>query len=481
MRSRAKATAAVLALGLALVASGCSLEPKYVRPDIPVPASWPVGDAYLRQSEVALPSLSHRAIFRDERLQAVIAQALANNRDLRIAAANIEIARGQFRIQRAARFPTVSGALAGSYAANSRSAGDGVGSGGTTSGSSRFSTNIGISAFEIDLFGRVASLTRAEQARFFATEAAARATRLILVSDIADAWLTYGADRSLLAIAEDTVANAQRSVELTRLRLDGGIAPRTDLRQAEQILATAQGDLAEQQTALAQDINALQLLVGAPIDRALLPDSIDSAAASLGDVPAGTDSTVLLRRPDVIEAEYQLRAANAEIGAARAALFPRITIGGLIGLSAPGLANLFSGNALSYSTNSNVGVPIFRAGAGRAGVAVSQAQRDAAVASYERQLQTAFREVVDALALRGTIDEQARASASFVAAAADSLELTELRYRGGIDPFLAQLDAQRSLYSARRQQASLALVAASNRVALYRTIGADSFEEPSAP
>jgi multidrug efflux system outer membrane protein len=254
---------AVLLIGAAL--AGCSMAPHYVRPEAPVPPSWPVGDAYLRQSEAALPAITYRDIFRDARLQSLIEQALANNRDLRIAAANIAAARAQYRVQRANQLPEVgasAGVTTGDSGSNSSS-----GSGRRTS----FSADVGVNAFELDLFGRVASLTRAEQNRYFATEAAARATRLTMIGDIADAWLNYAADASLLEIARQTADSASRSVTLTNARLQGGIAPRTDLRQAEQVLETARADVAEQTTALAQDVNALQLLVGAPIDATLLP------------------------------------------------------------------------------------------------------------------------------------------------------------------------------------------------------------------
>ena len=250
-------------LALAALLGGCAMEPRYVRPVPPVPPSWPVGDAYLRRSEAALPTLRYRDIFRDARLQALIGQALVNNRDLRIAAANITAARAQVRIQQASQLPEV---VAGAGATITDSSGQ---TSGSFSGTRRsLSADIGITSFELDLFGRLAALTRAEQQRYLATEAAARAIRLTLVGDIADAWLNYAADASLLGIAHDTANNAARSVELTRARLNGGIAPRTDLRQAEQVLETARSDVAEQTTALAQDVNALQLLVGAPVDPA---------------------------------------------------------------------------------------------------------------------------------------------------------------------------------------------------------------------
>ncbi len=450
--------------------SACSMAPKYVRPELPVPTSWPVGDSYLRQSEAALPAVTYRDIFRDPRLQALIEQALTNNRDLRIAAANIAAARAQYRIQRSELFPEV-GASAGVTRSD-----NGNGAGGRTN----FSVDGGITAFELDLFGRIRSLSTAAQNSYFATEAAARATRLTLVGDIASAWLTYGADKSLQAIAQDTASSAEQSVKLTRARLEGGIAPRTDLRQAETVLATAQSDLAQQTTNVAQDINALQLLVGAPIDPTLLPVSIDEAGKTVAELPAGVDSGVLLRRPDVVQAEYQLRSANAEIGAARAALFPRISLTAVLGLASNALGSLFSGGAFNYSTGANASYSIFNAGAGRANVRLSEAQRDAALAGYEKSIQTAFREVSDALARRGTITEQMRANEALATASADNYRLSDARYRGGIDTFLQSLDAQRSLYSARRQLISTQLTAATNLVTLYRVLGGDSTLDATA-
>jgi len=458
----------LLCSALAASLAACSMEPHYIRPAAPIPPSWPVGDAYLRQSEAALPSVTYQQVFRDPRLQQVIAQALANNRDLRIAAANIAAARAQYHIQRAALLPQVD-------AGGGVSVGDrGGGTAGSGNVRANYSADVGITAFELDLFGRVRSLSHEALDRYFATEAAARATRLTLVGDIASTWLNYAADRSLLVLAEETERNAARSVELTRARLQGGIAPRTDLRQAESVLTGAQSDLAQQRTALAQDVNALQLLVGAPVDPSLLPASIEEVQDRFAALPAGLDSAILLRRPDVVQAEYQLRAANAQIGAARAALFPRISLTAIAGLASTALTSLFSGGAFSWSAGANADYPIFNAGAGRAGVRQSEAERDAAVAAYERAIQVAFREVSDALARQGTIGEQLRAENASVAAAADNYRLAFARYRGGIDTFLSSLDAQRSLYAAQRSLVATRLTRATNAVTLYRVLGGDS-------
>ena len=486
---------------LPLLLAGCSLAPPDVRPALPVPPSWPTGDAYLRQSEAALPTVTYAQVFVDPRLQQVIARALANNRDLRVAVANIAAARAQYRIQRADLFPQVDaagrytfsgGGSGASTTATSGSTGGttgGSGTGGTTGGTttggtvvssggsgsrSAFSATIGTTAFEIDLFGRVRSLTGAALNRYFATEAAARSVRLTLVGDVADAWLQLAADRSLLKVAADTARAAAISVRLTRARLEGGVSPRTDLAQAIQIQATAEADLAQQTTAVAQDGNALQLLVGEPVEGALLPATIDEAAPAVAALPAGVDSGVLLRRPDVVEAEYQLRAYNAEIGAARAALFPRLSLTGLLGFASDALRTLFTGGAFSYSVAPSVSYPIFNAGAGRAGVAYSQAQRDAALASYEKAIQVAFQETADALARLGTITAQLDANRRFAAASADTLTLVNARYQGGLENFLSSLDAQRSFYTAQRTLVATQLTAASNRVSLYRALGGDA-------
>jgi multidrug efflux system outer membrane protein len=463
----------LITLGLMASLAACSMEPHYVRPEAPIPPSWPIGDAYLRQSEAALPSVSYQDVFRDPRLQQVIAEALANNRDLRIAAANIAAARAQYHIQRAAQLPEVD-------AGAGLSVGDrGSGSAGSGNVRANYTADVGIAAFELDLFGRVRTLSHAALDRYFGTEAAARATRLTLVGDIASTWLNLAADRSLLAIAGETERNAARSVQLTRARLQGGIAPRGDLRQAELILTGAQSDLALSRTALAQDVNALQLVVGAPVDPALLPASIEEVGDRFAEIPAGLDSVILLRRPDVVQAEYQLRAANAEIGAARAALFPRISLTAIAGLASTALTGLFSGGAFSWSAGANADYPIFRAGAGRAGVRQSEAERDAALAGYERAIQVAFREVSDALARRGTIGEQLRADTASVAAAADNYRLAFARYQGGIDPFLQSLVAQRALYAAERSLVATRLVKATNLVTLYRVLGGDALLDPA--
>ena len=467
----------------ALVAlAACSLQPTYVRPTPAVPASWPVGDAYLRASETSLPSISYRDVFRDPKLQAIIEQALVNNQDVKLALANVASARAQWRVQRAQLLPRIdasaSGSVSDSGSARSRAAGGGSVGGGVNK---NYSIDVGLSGFEVDLFGRLSSLSDAALQTYLATEAAARTARLSLVAELASAYYTLATDRSLLAIAIDTERSASRSVDLTRARLTGGIAPRTDLRQAETVYAQAKSDHADLITQVAQDRNAIELLVGAPVDGALLPASIESVDSMVGEIPAGLDSRILLRRPDVVDAEYQLRAANARIGAARAAFFPTISLTSIAGLASNALSSLFSGAAFNYSISPSVSLPLFDGGANRGNLADARAQRDAATASYQKAIQTAFRDVADALARRGTIASQYAAQAQLEAAARDSYFLADARYREGIDTFLTSLDAQRTLYSARQTLASTRLVAADSLVELYRALGGDQLIDSMPP
>ena len=468
---------------LVLLSTACTtLEPKLAQPDPAIPASWPAGDAALRQSEAALPAVTYRDIFRDGRLQTLIGEALANNRDLMAAASNIQAALEQYHIQRAQQFPQVNAAggvtVSGDRGSSGSSSGNGSGSdsgngsgGGGLSGS--YTAGISLPSFEIDLFGRLRSLTHAQFEQYLATEAGARSTRLTLVADVADAWLNYATDSSLLLVAQETLKSAQESVRITRIRLEGGVAPRLDLDQAQLILTQAQADVAQQTTLVAQDANALQLLVGAPVPASLLPRSIDDAMPHIAELPAGLNSYVLLRRPDVLQAEFQLRSANANIGAARAELFPRISLTGLLGFASGELLKLFTGGAFGWSVGSNASYTIFEAGAGHANVRLTEAQRNAALANYQHAVQAAFRDVSDALARRGTMDQQLTAAQAQQSAAADNYLLTEARYRAGVDPFLDVLVAQRAYYTAQNALVQTKATAGHNRVALYQSLGGD--------
>lgn len=470
MRRLARPLRACTALSAITIAlAGCSLAPRYTAPAAPVPAQWPDGPAYPEPDTGTAVRASYAEVFLDPRLRTLIAQAEANNRDLRIAAANVVAAREQVRVVRADQFPAI-GATA---AATHRETGGGFAQQGWS-----YSLQGGISAFELDLFGKLANATRAQQDRALSTQAAARTVRLSLVADLAQAWATYAADRDLLAIADATARNAQDSVALSQKRLAGGIAARTELRQAQQVLETARGDLARQTTLLAQDRNAIRLLVGTDFDETLLPEGIDAVNAQLAPVPVGTTTQVLLRRPDVVEAEYQLRAANADIGVARAQLFPSLSLTALAGFASRSLSALFDSISRSTTLGGNASWSIFNAGGRTANVRVSEAQRDAALATYERAIQTAFSETADALADQGTLAERLRSAQAFTGAAQDSAQLTEASYRQGIASSLDNLDAQRSLYAARRAEVAVRLQAATNRITLYRVLGGDRTTAP---
>ena len=461
-----------LAITLAAGAlAGCTLEPSYVRPAPATPATWPVGAAYPAVSQAPLPSLSYRDIFRDPHLQTIIASALANNQDLQAALANVGIARAQYRVQRAQLLPQIA-ATAGAGESQTHTEAAGI----TTSRRQidrSFNADVGFSAFELDLFGRLRSLSHAAQEQYLASEAAERTARLTIIAEVASAYLTLATDRSLLAVAAETETSAAKSVDLTQARLTGGVAPRSDLRQAQTVLHQARSDRANLTTLVAQDRNALELLVGASVPDADLPASIESVDGLLGEAPAGLDSRILLRRPDVAQAEYQLRAANAQIGAARAAFFPTINLTALAGVASPALSALFNGDNFVWSAQAAAAQTLFDGGANRGNLAAAKAQRDLAVAQYQKSIQTAFREVSDALARRGTINDQMAAQSDLEAAASDSYALANARYKEGIDPFLNALDAQRTLYSARQSLAATRLIRADNLVTLYRSLGGD--------
>lgn len=439
--------------------AGCTLEPAYVRPIPAAPRTWPVGAAYPAARVRDEAALTYADVFRDPRLKAVIDGALAHNPDLAAALANVQIARAQRRVQRSDQVPHLD---ATAQASESRARGD----------STRdHAASLETPAFELDLFGRLRSLSHAAQEQYLASEAGARAAQLALIGEVADAWLTLAADRSLLGVAGETVASAQKTVNLTQARLSGGVAPQGDLSQAQTALQQARADLAQLTTDVAQDRNALELLVGAPVADAELPAGIEGLDTALVEIPAGLKSDVLLTRPDVAEAEHRLKAANAEVGAARAAFFPTISLTGLAGLPSPELGGLFSGATFTWQGQAAASAPIFAGGALRGGLDQAKGERDLALAQYQKAVQAAFRDVADALARRGTIRDQLAAQTTLQAAAQQAYDLALARYREGVDPYLTTLEAQRTLYEARRALAQVRLAEAQNLVALYAALG----------
>ncbi|QID18819.1 AdeC/AdeK/OprM family multidrug efflux complex outer membrane factor [Nitrogeniibacter mangrovi] len=457
-------TACLATAGLSACAS---LAPDYQRPAAPVAAQWPADTTTATAADApAALDLAWQDYFTDPRLQQVIAQALANNRDLRVAALNIESARAQYRIRRADRFPAVTGE-AGETAR--RTPGD-LTSSGNAAVTRQYSVDLGVS-WELDLFGRLKSLQDQALESYLATTEAQRATRISLVAEVANAWLTLAADRARYDLSKRTYETQAKSLELTRKSFDLGAASRLALSQLQTTAARARADLAATRAQVAKDRNALELLVGTTVDAGLLPASLAEVKQPVAELPAGVPSEVLTQRPDVLRAERQLRAANANIGAARAAFFPRIGLTGSFGTASASLDGLFESGSRAWSFIPSVSLPIFNAGALRASLDVAKLQRDINVASYEKAIQTAFREVADALADRATIAERVDAVQSLVDSARDGFRLSEARYQSGLDSYLTQLDAQRTLYAAEQELISVRLTEASNKVTLYKVMG----------
>ncbi|HEY1447515.1 MAG TPA: efflux transporter outer membrane subunit [Caulobacteraceae bacterium] len=468
----------------ALLLAGCiDLAPAYHRPASPVPQRFPTGPAYSPAPSAPVPIVGWREFFSDPRLKAVIEQALANNRDLRVAVANIAAARAQYQVQRAALFPKIDANASATYGQGPVSvvSGGAVRSGASGTFNERlYSLTAGFTAWQLDLFGKVRDLTRAAQEQYFATREARDAAQITLVSEVAADYLTLGADRASLSIAQDTLVSATASLEVTQRRFRAGVAAELDVDQAQTIVQQARFDVARLTTEVAQDRNALDLVVGAPVADDVLPAGIGEPIVVLGALPAAVDSSVLLARPDVLQAEDALRAANADIGAARANFFPQISLTGSGGLTSLALSTLFKGSSATWSFIPEVSQTIFDAGANRGNLAFAKAQRDVGVATYEKAIQTAFREVADALAQRGTIDEQLASQQALTAVSADALRLSTMRYERGADTYLNVLVAQRILYTARQNLVASQLAKAANLVTLYTVLGG-GLNAPAAP
>lgn len=459
------------ALMVALAASAlgaCSMMPAYERPVAPVPASSPQTQQSAGPvSAQAVDSAAWADYFADERLRGVIALALDNNRDLRIAALNIERARAQYGIQRADLLPSI--AVSGGQSAQ-RVPGD-LNMSGEPAISRQYSANLGFASYELDFFGRVRSLEEQALQVYLGTEEARRSAQVSLVAEVANAWLRLAADRERLALARSTLETRQQSVTLVRRSLELGAVSALDLNQAETLLQTARADAARYAALVAQDENALALLVGAAVPAGLQPPALDDSVAAVPVLPADLSSEVLVRRPDVAQAERALMAANASIGAARAAFFPRITLTASAGTASSTLDGLFDAGSGAWSFVPQIRIPIFEAGRLQASLDVAEIQRDINVAQYEKAIQSAFREVADALAERATLAEQLAARQALVQATQRSFELSEARYKGGVDSYLNLLDAQRSLYGAQLELIGTRLSDAVNRVALYKALG----------
>jgi outer membrane protein, multidrug efflux system len=452
-------------LVLALALAGCvNLAPKYERPAAPVAGAFPaVAGNVSSGNPVAAEApagIAWQRFFTDPRLQQLITLSLANNRDLRVSILNIEAARAAYQIQRSEQFPAVGAAVTGQRATTGKD----------KPITSLYQAGLSVSAFELDFFSRVRNLSDAALAQFLATEEARKTAQISLIAQVASTYLTFLADEELLALTQQTLKTREESLRLTQLRFDNGVSSKLDLQQAVSLVEQARTTLAQAQRQRAQDINLLTLLVGQPIPDNL-PAGATLATTNLPDLPAGLPSDLLTVRPDIRSAEQQLIAANANIGAARANYFPRITLTGTAGTASDQLSGLFKSGTFGWTFAPQAIMPLFDFGRTRAGVESARAQRDIAVAQYEKSIQTAFREVADALAGQATYSEQLRAQQAVAAAETDRFNLSDLRYRNGTASYLDLLDAQRSLFTAQQQAIQANLLRLQNQVTLYRVLG----------
>ena len=461
--------------GLAVVVlAGCTMAPKYTRPPAPVPTAWPTGPAYASQpSPLTAQVPEWQNYFTDPKLQQLISLALTNNRDLRIAALNVERARALYGIQRAQLLPTVDAVGSGSKASVP---GD-LFNDGKRQTVERYDANLGVASWELDFFGRIRSFKDRALEEYLATEQARRGAQILLVSSVADAYLALAADRENLKLAETTLKAQQDAYNLVKRRFDLKLVSELDLFRAQTPLDVARRDVAIYTQQVAKDENALNLLLGSPPASELLPAEL-SGVTPPQEISAGVSSEVLLLRPDVLQAENLLKAANADIGAARAAFFPRISLTAAVGTASSDLSGLFKSGSGAWSYAPQIVMPIFDARTWSAYKA-AKAQREIAVTQYEKAIQSAFREVADALAIRGTVDQQVSAQESLVHALAETYRLANSRFDKGIDSYFGVLDAQRSLFAAQQVLVFLRLEKLASQVRLYTVLGGGWHSEES--
>jgi multidrug efflux system outer membrane protein len=442
-------------LAISFAASGCTLAPKYIRPEAPVATQWPV-DAPEANATTAGAQLKWRDLFVDARLQATIDLALQQNRDLRVAVLNVEKAQATYRIARADLLPAVNASLS-----HPRS-----------DASSTYTASLGVSAYQLDVFGRVRSLSKAAVESFFAERENRNAVQISLIASVATQWLTLASDQDQLRLAQQTYQTRTDTLKIAQGRAEIGVLSDQDLASIEVLAQSARADVARLQTVIDQDKSALTLLVGAPLTDDLLPDGLKETQVA-SSLPVGLPSDVLLERPDVLAAEHDLQSSNANIGAARAAFFPTISLTGSSGSASTELDDLFKSGNGTWSFTPTITLPIFAGGANLASLKSAKVSRDISVATYEKSIQTAFSEVSDALAVRSRIDERLSATAAATSAAQRSLTLSQARYDNGVDSYLTLLDAQRTLYTAQQTLISLQALQATNLVDLYAALGND--------
>lgn len=485
--------AAAVATAVTFIAAGCTLAPKYHRPDAPVDQTFPTGGVYDKQPDATSASapagrsaqsqaavdIGWRDFFADARLQQIVAIALKNNRDLRVSMLNVEAARAQYQITRAGLFPTLD--AVGSQS-KSRTPKDLSVFGNTISNS----YSVGVNAsWEIDFFGRIQSLKDQALAQYFSLAETRKAAEISLVSQVADQYLTMIAYDDQLTVTRNTLKTANESFRITKLQFDNGVGTELDVRQSQGIQQQAAANLQSQLRQRAQAENALVLLVGEPLP-ADLPAGLPLDSQNLlTDIPAGLPSDLLARRPDIAAAEQTLLASNANIGAARAAFFPKVSLTGSAGTLSPSLGGLFKPGSAAWSFAPQISIPIFEGGTNIANLDLANIQKRIDISNYEKAIQTAFREVADGLAARGTYDDQITALNLYVTSQARSLELSDLRYRNGVDSYLSVLTAQTNLYTAQQLLITARMQRATNLVDLYRELGGGWIEhqgdQPRAP
>jgi len=450
----------ILSTGIGLILAGCSLAPQYTQPQSPIPQEWPQGTTY-----PATPELSRQEFFPDKQLQKVIGMALENNRDLRLAIMNVERARALYGVQRAELFPAVNASGGGGKQHFSN---DLIGPGDPKT-SEQYNLDLGVASWEIDFFGRMRSLKDQALEEYLATDEARRGAQITLVSEVARVYLTLAADLEKQKLSQSTLETQQAAYGLVQKRYDVGIATELDLKRAQVPMDTARGDVARFTQLVAQDQNALQLLAGSPIPKKLLPTELGSVIPPR-EISPGLSSEGLLRRPDIMAAEHRLKGSYAYIGAARAAFFPRISLTTAIGTASDELSGLFSSGSGTWNFTPQIIVPIFDARVWAA-LRVSKADREIVLTQYEKAIQTAFKEVADALAVQGTINQQIAAQQSLVSAVAATYRLANKLYIEGVDSYLSVLDAQRSHFEAQQNMVALRLTKVANLVRLYAVLG----------
>ncbi len=452
----------VVALAAALVTAGCAtLVPPLPQAQPQVREAWPVpASAGETPAGIGVASeVGWRDVLVDPRLERVVAQALENNRDLRVAMLNVERARAQYRIQRAERLPGI-----GANATLERS-------GGGIPASETVTASLGLASFELDLFGRVRNLSEAALQQYFAQEENRRAAQIALIATVSNAWMALAADQSLLAIAGDTLAAQEESLRLTERRHELGAVSGLVLAQARTQVETARADQARYRGQVEQDRHALDLLAGSPVADEDVPAGFEDGLVAMTAVPAGLPSDILLRRPDIQAAEHALSGANANIGAARAAFFPSISMTAGAGSISSDFSGLFDAGTRFWRFVPQVNLPIFQGGALRANLGMATANRDIALANYEKAIQSGFREVADAISLGQTLAERRQAAERLLAAAMQAERLSKARYDAGYDSYLTLLDAQRTRYAAQQGLVAARLAEQVNRIGLYSAVG----------